>query len=1128
MTVRQPGDTVVQHSATLHLYGHAQLIASTGVAYALERKDAALLAYLALAGSATRARMAAMLWPDVDENRARTNLRQRLSRLRKTFGAIVQDDRGVLALAPQLAVDVRVGAANSVARAEALLGTHDYDDCPEFADWLDAQRAARRLALRAALAAEVMRLRATDPDGALQAAQSLLALEPESEDAFRLLIELYYLRGDTASALAAYSKCSEMLRRVYGVAPSGETEAFAQRLRAAPRPAGQSGAKAIPLALLRPPRMIGRADALAAGRRALAARHVLVIAGESGIGKTRLIEELLAEAPGRTLHFRARPADALQTWGALRRLCHVLIEAFNPALDDEAEREVARFVPTLGPAPEPISSPGELAGLHGAVRALVDACHRGCGGLQLAFDDLQFADVATVDALRALIRPEAAARGETAAVIIATRAEGGSWQAKDLIAELDASPHAQAVLLRPLQPQDTRDLLSDVAPRDTGWPRLAPALQKHCGGNPGFLLESLRAMLSASTGAETESGLPVPPTVQAALAQRLERLPEVARAIVELAAVAGSSFSLELASQSLALPRIALAPALREIEAAQIMRGDAFVHDLVEEAALRSLTPARRERLHLQVADFLQRAGAAPGLVAHHLVHASDKLGALPFLRGAVKAAEESLRPDEAARLLEDIARIELAVGDRAAGVAALADAFSMYMATSFVDDANRVFEQWSALAESPAQRLLLHARRAQQQSGFNYVHEGLRQAEAALGIAARHDYAFAPELLAETFLAIVPALVNAGRALRAAALAARIEPQLDLRTPLAEWAYRKGLGSVLDAVGRRAEAIDALRRAVALHEAGAERVSEWDTRTRLASYLTHAGRHQEAADEAQRAIEVGRKQPHFPTSTGTAHYTRAIALAALGEYEEALHYMTSRRDYFRRTGWRADPSVGCRLALLYLHLGAPDLARAELSVELDLARAKAADRTVYAFAGAALARAARQPLSPPLRALLEGEFALNGEEDLLKARVLLAGERTDETAFDEASAAFERACALDLVPVAREAAIAASHAALALERVDRAVEFAHFAVEHATFCCADTGYVPAAWWAGYQVFAAAGQSVAARECVRLGIEWIDRAVASHVPAQFRGSFRMENQVNRALLAAAARATARC
>ena len=90
------------------------------------------------------------------------------------------------------------------------------------------------------------------------------------------------------------------------------------------------------------------------------------------------------------------------------------------------------MIPALGAAPEPISSQSELQELHRAVCVLVDACHTQCGGLLIAFDDLQFADVATVDSLRALVRPEASSRGETAAFVIATRADGGSWERKGL------------------------------------------------------------------------------------------------------------------------------------------------------------------------------------------------------------------------------------------------------------------------------------------------------------------------------------------------------------------------------------------------------------------------------------------------------------------------------------------------------------------------------------------------------------------------------------------------------------------------------------------------------------------------------------------------------------------------
>jgi len=508
-------------------------------------------------------------------------------------------------------------------------------------------------------------------------------------------------------------------------------------------------------------------------------------------------------------------------------------------------------------------------------------------------------------------------------------------------------------------------------------------------------------------------------------------------------------------------------------------------------------------------------------------VHAGDEVAALPFLRGAVEAAESSQRPDEAARLHEEVARIELAHGDRDAGVAALGNAFSMYMATSFVDEANRIFAQWLALAETPAQKLLLHARRAQQQAGFNYPQEALRHAEAALALADGQHDAFAPELLAEAVVAIVPALVHTGQAARALALAQRIEPRLDLRNAAVELAHRKGLGLALDAIGRRAEAIETLRRAVALHDTGVERISEWDTRTRLAGLLVRAGRHGEAAEESRRAIEAGRKQPHFPTTTSNAHFVRATALSALGEYDEALLYLTSRRDYFRRTGWRFDLGVGCRLALAYVHLGANDLARAALPEDRDLGRARTSELALYALASAALARADGQSVLATVRPLLDGEFAINGEEDLLKARVLLAGELPAQAALDEASALFDRACMLQFVAVARGAAIATSRAALALDRADRAVAPARYAVEHAQFCCADTGYLPEAWWVGYEAFAAAGEEAAARDCLRRGVEWIERAARDHVPAALLDAFRTRNPVNRVLLSAAARTTPR-
>src|SRR5262249_52801234 len=122
----------------IELLGTPRLVLAGNVAHALERKDAALLALLALDGPTPRARAAGLLWPDVDEDAARNNLRQRLHRLRKRAGReVVLTHHDVLQLANDVPRDVANGSsAPDAARAGAtastdLLGTFAYDDCSE-------------------------------------------------------------------------------------------------------------------------------------------------------------------------------------------------------------------------------------------------------------------------------------------------------------------------------------------------------------------------------------------------------------------------------------------------------------------------------------------------------------------------------------------------------------------------------------------------------------------------------------------------------------------------------------------------------------------------------------------------------------------------------------------------------------------------------------------------------------------------------------------------------------------------------------------------------------------------------------------------------------------------------------
>src|SRR5882672_4343081 len=104
-----PSRTAAAHGAVdvrLHLLGSPKLALANGRELALERKDAALLALLVLDGPTARAQAAAMVWPDVDDNRARNSLRQRLFRLRRATGRDVVIADSMLRLAGDIDHDL--------------------------------------------------------------------------------------------------------------------------------------------------------------------------------------------------------------------------------------------------------------------------------------------------------------------------------------------------------------------------------------------------------------------------------------------------------------------------------------------------------------------------------------------------------------------------------------------------------------------------------------------------------------------------------------------------------------------------------------------------------------------------------------------------------------------------------------------------------------------------------------------------------------------------------------------------------------------------------------------------------------------------------------------------------------
>ena len=282
--------------------------------------------------------------------------------------------------------------------------------------------------------AELAELCEADGSGAeaVAYAERLLRLDPLAESSYRLLMRLHFAHGDRARALRAYHLCSSTLERELGVEPSPATRAAYAALlppvTVAPTPARAGG---------RPP-LVGRdrerARLGAAWKAAGAGRAQLcLVAGEAGVGKTRLAEEFQSwcgRQGATTADARCYAAEGPLPYGAVT--AWLRSDAIRPrlaGLDRVRLVELTRLLPELLlevadlPAPEALPEDEQRSRVFDAVVAAFDLAP---SPLVLVVDDLQFADRETCRLIHYLLR----VRPESALLVVATARSGeGSGEA---------------------------------------------------------------------------------------------------------------------------------------------------------------------------------------------------------------------------------------------------------------------------------------------------------------------------------------------------------------------------------------------------------------------------------------------------------------------------------------------------------------------------------------------------------------------------------------------------------------------------------------------------------------------------------------------------------------------------
>lgn len=832
----------------------------------LERKIAGVLAYLTLEGSTPRSKLAGLLWPESTEATARNNLAQALRRLRQAVGMelVMGSDALMLQNLPsdlaQLEVAHFAGRHQELAEAsEPLLMGFDYDDCPEFEDWLLMQYEKLAEMRRVSLAALADDLEQSGQyRQAITQAERLLEADALSETAHRRVMRLWYLLGDRSAALAAFERCAAVLRREMGVEPLPETLELLRLIERGEQVTlnGPAPRVEIPLSVLRPPRLLGRETEWAQIERAWTQGQALFVAGLPGVGKSRLVQDFLG-SKGSLFIFEGRPGDAGIPYATHSRTCRQMLGYFpGLVLPDWVQHELARILPELGPALPPIQSQAEKLRFFQANAELVRlAAAQGMGLVIL--DDLQFVDAASLELLH-FVFSQYWGRVGSVRTILSFRSGELLAGMEELLSQAVQSGLAVRIDVQPLDVAAVRGILEslELPELQDDTQDLAQALCRHTGGNPFFLLETVRSLWESGSLSQPKPGrlplsqqksarLPISSKISTLIQQRLERLSLSAQRLIRTAAVAGVDFSPELAAHVLETTPLELLEPWAELEAAQLLRGNAFIHDLLYEATLSGVPASIKAYLHQQIALYLESKQADPARIASHWLE-GEPTRAIPFLSQAAQRAEGSYQLAEAARFYQRALELAEQQGE-SEQVFTLLEALSEVM--SRFDTGQRhatLIERMLNLADSPVK--LARA----------WLREAIRLGEHAYGVEAEQAARKGLHHIEDAD-----------------------QPQLRIR-------LLDALAQSLFVQRKTYDLIAALQQLRDIHLARGDELQAAICTSRLGIAFDQLERHREALGYYQQAEPILERSTNRIMRVGF-HHNRAVCLAALGQAEAAL-----------------------------------------------------------------------------------------------------------------------------------------------------------------------------------------------------------------------------------------------
>lgn len=401
-----------------------------------------------------------------------------------------------------------------------------------------------------------------------------------------------------------------------------------------------------------PAGLIDRSSEIAAFHTLLtagvAAARTLVVSGEPGIGKTRLLTEFAQRAAARGMRVVSGQASVHAQEVPFAAMAEVITTLLGPAPGQRALPDVIRRDLLTMLASASLSGRGWFEGC-AAMRTALDLT-AGRGGLVVVLDNLHWADRASVELLGYLLSHPCSDRVVLLMAYRPRQVPGALATA--VTAAVDAG-RARQLEVGPLSVDAVRSVLGPAAPR-----RLVRQLHAESGGNPRYLMALAKGIGSARSG-------PRPMDLDAALRVDLEALSPTAVTVARAAAVLGTTFEADALAPVAELPTGAVAAALDELTHADLVRPDSapgalrFRHALLGHAVYQRAGSGWRRAAHARAAVLYARQATPPEDWAHHVEQsapAGDESAVALLMR-----AGEALRfraPATAARWFGSAARL--------------------------------------------------------------------------------------------------------------------------------------------------------------------------------------------------------------------------------------------------------------------------------------------------------------------------------------------------------------------------------------------------------------------------------------------------------------------------------------